>query len=52
LQIGCAAFSGLVSHLAVTRFGMSPLAMAATTTIAASAASYVLSSNWVFPARG
>lgn len=52
LQAGCALFSGLVSHVAVSRFGMSPLPMAAVTTIAASAASYVLSSCWVFPQRG
>ena len=51
LQLGCALFSGLVSHLAVTRFGMSALAMSALTTVAASAVSYVMSSLWVFPAR-
>ena len=51
LQVGCAVFSGLVSHVAVAHFGMSPLAMSALTTIAASAVSYVLSSLWVFPAR-
>jgi putative flippase GtrA len=52
LQVGCAMFSGLVSHVAVTRFGMSPLSMSALTTVAASTVSYVLSSLWVFPARG
>jgi putative flippase GtrA len=52
LQVGCAGFSGLVSHVAVTRFGMSPLSMSALMTIAASAVSFVLSSLWVFPARG
>ena len=51
LQLGCALFSGMVSHLAVTRFGMSALAMSALTAVAASAVSYVLSSLWVFPAR-
>ncbi|WP_245420307.1 MULTISPECIES: GtrA family protein [unclassified Mesorhizobium] len=51
LQVGCAAFSGLVSHVAVTDLAMSPLSMSALTTVAASAVSYVLSSVWVFPAR-
>ncbi|RUW65120.1 MULTISPECIES: GtrA family protein [unclassified Mesorhizobium] len=52
LQLGCAVFSGLVSHVAVARFGLSPLAMSALTTVATSALSYVASSLWVFPARG
>ena len=52
LQLGCAAFSGLVSHVAVTRFGLSPVAMSALTTAAASALSYIVSSAWVFPTRG
>lgn len=52
LQLGCALFSGLVSHLAVTRFGLSALAMSALTTVAAGAVSYVMSSLWVFPTRG
>jgi putative flippase GtrA len=52
LQLGCALFSGLVSHLAVTRFGLSALAMSALTTVAAGAVSYILSSLWVFPTRG
>jgi putative flippase GtrA len=51
LQAGCAAFSGLVSHVAVSRLGMAPLPMAVVTTVAASAASYVVSSAWVFPMR-
>ena len=51
LQVGCALFSGLVSHVAVARFGMSPLAMSALTTVAASTVSYILSSLWVFPVR-
>jgi putative flippase GtrA len=52
LQAGCAVFSGIVSHVAVTQLGMSPLAMSAMTTVLASAASYVLSLIWVFPDRG
>lgn len=51
VQLGCAAFSGIVAHVAVHRFGMSPLAMSAVTTVLASAASFVLSSLWVFPDR-
>lgn len=51
LQAGCAAFSGLVAHFSATRFGLSPLPMSALTALAASAASYVLSSLWVFPVR-
>ncbi|MDX8432287.1 GtrA family protein [Mesorhizobium sp. M4B.F.Ca.ET.190.01.1.1] len=52
LQLGCAVFSGLVSHVAVAHFGLSPLGMSALTTVATSALSYVASSLWVFPARG
>ena len=52
LQLACAGFSGLVSHVAVNSFGLSPLAMSAVATILAGAASYVLSSLWVFPDRG
>lgn len=52
LQIGCAALSGLVAHVAVEGFGFSPLAMSIVTTLAVSAASYALSSLWVFPQRG
>jgi putative flippase GtrA len=51
LQAGCAVFSGTVSHVAVTRYGLSPLPMAALTTVLTSAASYVLSLVWVFPSR-
>lgn len=51
LQAGCAVFSGTVSHVAVTRYGLSPVAMAAVTTVLTSAASYVLSLVWVFPTR-
>lgn len=52
LQLGCALFSGVVAHVAVSRFGMSPLTMSMFTTVAASAASYFLSSLWVFASRG
>jgi len=51
LQAGCAAFSGLVSQVAVTHFGLSPVAMSALTTVATSAVSYVVSRLWVFPTR-
>ncbi len=51
LQAGCAAFSGLVSHVAVAQFGLSPFAMSVVMTIATSTVSYVVSSLWVFPAR-
>lgn len=51
LQLGCALFSGVVAHVAVTRFDMPPFAMSALATLAASAASYVLSSLWVFTNR-
>jgi putative flippase GtrA len=51
VQLGCATFSGVVSHVAVYWLGMSPFAMSAVTTVLASAASFVLSSLWVFPDR-
>jgi putative flippase GtrA len=51
LQAGCAIFSGVVSHAAVEWLGMSALAMSMMTTIAASGASYIVSSTWVFPDR-
>ena len=51
LQVGCALFSGLVSHVAVAHFGMSFLAMSALTTVVTSTVSYILSSLWVFPVR-
>lgn len=51
LQLACAAFSGVVSHVSVSRFGMPPFAMALVTTIMASAASFVFSSLWVFSDR-
>ncbi len=49
VQLGCALISGVVAHVAVAGFGGSALAMSVAVTIAASAASYVLSSLWVFP---
>jgi putative flippase GtrA len=49
VQLGCALLSGLVAHVSVESFGGTPLAMSAAVMIAASAASYVLSSLWVFP---
>ena len=52
VQLACAALSGLVSHVAVSRLAMSPLPMAVLSTFAASAVSYVFSSLWVFPLRG
>ena len=52
LQAGCAIFSGVVSHVAVSDFGLSPFAMSALTTVTASTVSYVLSSLWVFPDAG
>jgi putative flippase GtrA len=52
LQLGCAALSGLIAHVAVHVFGLSPLAMSAAATVLTSAVSYLLSSLWVFPDRG
>jgi putative flippase GtrA len=49
LQVACALFSAIVAHVAVRYFGMSPLAMSATTTLLGGAVSYVVSSLWVFP---
>lgn len=51
LQAACALFSGLVSHITVSQAGLTPLAMAATTTVLTSGASFVLSTLWVFPER-
>ena len=48
LQAGCALGSGLLAHVAVEKFQMSPLAMSVLTTIAAGLVSYVASSRWVF----
>ena len=47
-QLACATFAGLSAHVAVSIFSASPLVMSAITTVAASAASYVLSLVWVF----
>lgn len=51
LQICCATLSGVIAHVAVDRFGLPPLAMAALATVIVSAISYVASSLWVFPER-
>jgi putative flippase GtrA len=50
VQLGCAVFSGLVAHAAVEMADAPPLTMAAAVSLAASAASFVLSFAWVFPA--
>jgi putative flippase GtrA len=47
-QLVCAVFAGLSAHVAVSIFSLSPLVMSAIITLAAGAASYVLSSVWVF----
>ncbi|MER8694639.1 GtrA family protein [Mesorhizobium opportunistum] len=47
-QLACAVFAGLLAHVAVSVFSASPLVMSAGITVAAGAASYVLSSVWVF----
>jgi putative flippase GtrA len=49
VQLGCALISGLVAHVSVESFGGTPFAMSSAVTVAASAASYILSSLWVFP---
>ena len=51
VQLGCALISGLVAHVSVEGLGGSPLAMSIAVTTVASAASYVLTSLWVFPRR-
>jgi putative flippase GtrA len=51
VQIGCALLSGIVAQVAVEMLGASPFVMSIAVTVAASAASYVLSSLWVFPNR-
>lgn len=48
VQLGCALLAGATSHVCVEWLGASHAAMSATTTVLASAASYVLSSRWVF----
>ena len=47
-QLVCALFAGLSAHVAVAVFSAPPLVMSAIITLAAGAASYVLSSVWVF----
>ncbi|TPK60038.1 GtrA family protein [Mesorhizobium sp. B2-4-19] len=47
-QLVCAVFAGLLAHVAVSIFSASPLVMSAVITVAAGAASYALSSAWVF----
>ncbi|WP_296737422.1 GtrA family protein [Mesorhizobium sp.] len=47
-QLVCAVFAGLCAHVAVSIFSAPPLVMSAIITLAAGAASYVLSSLWVF----
>ncbi|QPC89829.1 GtrA family protein [Mesorhizobium sp. INR15] len=47
-QLVCAMVAGLSAHVAVSIFSASPLAMSAIVTLVAGAASYVLSSVWVF----
>lgn len=49
-QIGCALGSGFASHVAVENLGLSAFWMSATVMVLASAASYLLSLFWVFPA--
>lgn len=51
VQVICALVAGLVAHGAVAGLGWSALAMSAALTLAAGAASFVLSSLWVFPSR-
>jgi putative flippase GtrA len=51
VQLACGGLAGFVSHVSVTRLGMPPLAMAAATTVLASAASFLATSLWVFPRR-
>ncbi len=49
-QIGCALASGVAGHVAVEGLGLSAFWMSATVMVLASAASYLLSLFWVFPA--
>jgi putative flippase GtrA len=51
LQLGCALFSGLVSHASVAFFETSFFVMSLAATVATSAVSYILSSTWVFADR-
>jgi putative flippase GtrA len=52
LQLGCAALSGAVSHVAVHWYGAAPLTMSLAAVLVTSAVSYVLSSRWVFARSG
>lgn len=51
VQACCAILSGLTSQLTVTMLAAPPMLMSAIATVAASAASFLLSSLWVFPQR-
>lgn len=48
IQVVCALLSGVLAHLLVAYFQTPPLAMSFVTTVAASIASYFLSSRWAF----
>jgi putative flippase GtrA len=51
-QIACAALSGLVGHVAVEIFALSPLWMSVAVTAVAAISSFFLSSLWVFAKSG
>ncbi|MGE0503703.1 MAG: GtrA family protein [Rhizobiaceae bacterium] len=51
VQVACALLAGATAHLAVALLDLSAPAMSAVTTMLASAASYLLSSRWVFSDR-
>jgi len=48
IQVVCALLSGVLAHLLVAYLSTPPLIMSAVTTVAASVASYFLSSRWAF----
>lgn len=48
VQLGCGLASGALAHVAVHGAGASPAVMSALVTVAASAASFMLTSRWVF----
>jgi putative flippase GtrA len=50
IQAVCALLSGVLAHLLVASLSTPPLVMSAVTTVAASLASYFLSSRWAFAA--
>lgn len=50
IQLSAALFSGFLAEALVVHFGFDPLAMAASTTVAASVFSYFASSLWAFAA--